>query len=41
MEVIAIAGLMASGKGELAEKLKSEGYAYIRLSDFIKEESQK
>lgn len=38
MEVIGLAGLLASGKGELVQKLKSEGYVQIRLSQFIEEE---
>ena len=38
MAVIGLAGLLASGKGELAEKLKAEGYICIRLSQFIEEE---
>ncbi len=41
MEVIGITGPIASGKGELAEKLKSDGYAYIALSQFLKEEARK
>lgn len=41
MKVIGITGPIASGKGELAEKLKSDGYAYIALSQFLKEEVRK
>lgn len=36
---IGLAGTKASGKGEIAEYLKSEGFIYYSLSDIVREEA--
>jgi len=38
---IALTGYMGTGKGEVAKKLKEEGYKYISLSDVIRKEAEK
>jgi len=38
---IALTGYMGTGKGEVAKKLKEEGYKYISLSDIVRKEAAK
>ena len=39
--IIGLTGMLASGKGELAEYLKKQGFAYFSLSSEVREEAQK
>ena len=39
--IIGLTGKNAAGKGELAEYLKSKGFAYLSLSDALREEATK
>jgi dephospho-CoA kinase len=39
--IIGLTGTLASGKGEVAEYLKKQGFAYFSLSDEVREEAAK
>ena len=41
MNVIGLTGTNAAGKGEVANYLKNQGYAYFSLSDAIRDELKK